>query len=65
MGVSSSQHEVMTMVQQRPQTRSVYVMCPKCKTAIEVRNPERIREDFGVKCEACGKRSIFHVSDIR
>jgi hypothetical protein len=30
-----------------------------------VRNPQNIREDFGVRCEVCGKRSIFHVSDIR
>jgi DNA-directed RNA polymerase subunit RPC12/RpoP len=57
--------EVMTMAQQRLQTRTVHVTCPNCRSAIEVRNPERIREDFGVKCEVCGKRSIFHVKDIR
>jgi predicted Zn finger-like uncharacterized protein len=51
--------------QQRLRDRMVYVTCPNCKSSVAVRNPQGIREDFGVKCEACGKRSIFHVSDIR
>jgi DNA-directed RNA polymerase subunit RPC12/RpoP len=55
----------MTRAEQGRRIRSGYVTCPNCRHAIEVRNPQNIREDFGVKCEACGKRSIFHVSDIR
>jgi len=53
------------MALQRLQVRTAYVVCPNCKNQIAIRNPQSIREDFGVKCEACGKRSIFHVSDIR
>ena len=53
------------MAKQRAQERLVFVTCPNCKKPIQVRNPAHIREDFGVRCESCGRRSIFHVEDIR
>jgi uncharacterized protein YlaI len=53
------------MAKQRLQERPVYVTCPKCKHAIAVRNRTHIGEEFSVKSENCGKRSIFHVSDAR